>query len=110
MARPELLDHRPSWGGGKLDATTVLLEPLGSGDAGSLVERLLERRDLDDGLRARPPDAEPRPAATHAPRPAFSRVLTRCARLCEQKGNIVGAAATRARQVELDALPTDRAS
>jgi tetratricopeptide (TPR) repeat protein len=27
-ARPELLDKRPGWGGGKLNATTVLLEPL----------------------------------------------------------------------------------
>ena len=27
-ARPELLDVRPGWGGGKLNATTVLLEPL----------------------------------------------------------------------------------
>ena len=29
MARPELLDARPGWGGGKLNATSVLLEPLG---------------------------------------------------------------------------------
>ena len=28
-ARPELLEDRPAWGGGKLNATTVLLEPLG---------------------------------------------------------------------------------
>jgi class 3 adenylate cyclase/predicted ATPase len=28
MARPELLERRPSWGGGKWNATTVLLEPL----------------------------------------------------------------------------------
>jgi len=28
LARPELLDKRPGWGGGKLNATTVLLEPL----------------------------------------------------------------------------------
>ena len=27
-ARPELLDARPDWGGGKLNATTILLEPL----------------------------------------------------------------------------------
>ena len=29
-ARPELLEDRPAWGGGKLNATTVLLEPLGA--------------------------------------------------------------------------------
>lgn len=28
VARPELLDKRPGWGGGKLNATTLLLEPL----------------------------------------------------------------------------------
>ena len=27
-ARPELLDRRPSWGGGKLNATTLSLSPL----------------------------------------------------------------------------------
>ena len=28
MARPELLRHHPDWGGGKLNATSMLLEPL----------------------------------------------------------------------------------
>src|SRR5439155_15613847 len=28
LARADLLDLRPSWGGGKLNATTILLEPL----------------------------------------------------------------------------------
>jgi predicted ATPase len=37
IARPELLEERPTWGGGKLRARTVLLEPLG-GDA---VEQLI---------------------------------------------------------------------
>ncbi len=37
MARPELLDRRPGWAGGKLHASTVLLEPLGREAA----ERLL---------------------------------------------------------------------
>ena len=31
MARPELLELRPGWGGGKLNATTILLEPLPRG-------------------------------------------------------------------------------
>ena len=42
MARPELLDRRPNWGGGKLNATTVLLEPLAAGDADALVATLLD--------------------------------------------------------------------
>ena len=29
MARPDLLDRRPGWAGGKVNATNVLLEPLG---------------------------------------------------------------------------------
>ena len=28
LARPELLEIRPGWGGGKLNATSILLEPL----------------------------------------------------------------------------------
>lgn len=41
IARPELLDVRPAWAGGKIDSTTVLLEPLGDRDARVLAERLL---------------------------------------------------------------------
>ena len=51
MARPELLDRRPNWGGGKLNATTVLLEPLGAGDAEELVESLLDKADVGHELR-----------------------------------------------------------
>jgi class 3 adenylate cyclase/tetratricopeptide (TPR) repeat protein len=53
MARPELLDRRPSWGGGKLNATTVLLEPLAADDADSLVASLLDGSAADEELRAR---------------------------------------------------------
>ena len=53
MARPELLDRRPNWGGGKLNATTVLLEPLAAADAEALVGALLEGADIGDDLRAR---------------------------------------------------------
>ena len=37
-ARPELLEDRPGWGGGKLNATSVLLEPLGAEDSRRLEE------------------------------------------------------------------------
>ena len=53
MARPELLDRRPNWGGGKLNATTVLLEPLAAADAEALVATLLDGAPADDALRAR---------------------------------------------------------
>jgi class 3 adenylate cyclase/tetratricopeptide (TPR) repeat protein len=40
LARPELLDDRPSWGGGKVNATTILLEPLDAEHADQLVANL----------------------------------------------------------------------
>ncbi len=51
MARPELLDRRPTWGGGKLNATNVLLEPLGQEEAELLIAELDEF--IDPGLRER---------------------------------------------------------
>ena len=41
VARPELLDLRPGWGGGKLNATTMLLEALTPAESAQLVENLL---------------------------------------------------------------------
>jgi class 3 adenylate cyclase/tetratricopeptide (TPR) repeat protein len=52
-ARPDLLELRPAWGGGKLNATTVLLEPLTSGETEELIERLLGTAPLSDAMRAR---------------------------------------------------------
>jgi class 3 adenylate cyclase/tetratricopeptide (TPR) repeat protein len=40
MARPELLERRPSWGGGKWNATTVLLEPLDAAETELLIAEL----------------------------------------------------------------------
>jgi class 3 adenylate cyclase len=50
MARPELLDRRPGWGGGKLNATTVLLEPLSGGETEALLDSL---GGVEPGLRER---------------------------------------------------------
>ncbi|HVL53836.1 MAG TPA: adenylate/guanylate cyclase domain-containing protein [Vitreimonas sp.] len=41
LARPDLLDVRPDWGGGKLDAQTVLLEGLGEAETRELAASLL---------------------------------------------------------------------
>jgi predicted ATPase/DNA-binding SARP family transcriptional activator len=38
LARSELLDLRPTWGGGKLNASTILLEPLSQAESELLVE------------------------------------------------------------------------
>ena len=53
LARPELLDVRSGWGGGKLNATTVLLEPLTEGETDELIERLLGSAELESGLHER---------------------------------------------------------
>jgi class 3 adenylate cyclase len=50
-ARPELLEDRPAWGGGKLNATTMLLEPLGRAECETLLVELGD--DLDPAARAR---------------------------------------------------------
>jgi class 3 adenylate cyclase len=50
MARPELLERRPGWGGGKWNATTVLLEPLDSEETDRLLEAL---GGAEDELRVR---------------------------------------------------------
>jgi class 3 adenylate cyclase len=53
LARPELLDVRPGWAGGKLNATSVLLEPLAESEVDALADGLLAGVDLDDATRAR---------------------------------------------------------
>ena len=52
MARPELLDVRPGWSGGKLNANTLLLEPLSEADGDALVRALLGA-DLPDEVADR---------------------------------------------------------
>ena len=42
-ARPELLDRRPGWGGGKRNATTISLSPLASDETAQLLAALLDR-------------------------------------------------------------------
>ncbi len=42
-ARPELLERRPTWGGGKVNATTISLTPLAPEDTARLVGSLLDQ-------------------------------------------------------------------
>src|SRR5262249_12028332 len=53
ISRTELLDVRPGWGGGKLNATTLLLEPLDEVDRGVLIDTLLGGATVADELRER---------------------------------------------------------
>ncbi len=42
-ARPELLERRPGWGGGKLNATTLALTPLADEEAAQIIQAVLEQ-------------------------------------------------------------------
>jgi class 3 adenylate cyclase len=58
MARPEFLEDRPGWAGGKLNATTLLLEPLAEAEATQLLAALAGPLSL--------PEAATRPIARAA--------------------------------------------
>jgi class 3 adenylate cyclase/tetratricopeptide (TPR) repeat protein len=44
LARPELLDRRPTWGGGRRNYVSLALEPLADGSVAELVDDLLGQR------------------------------------------------------------------
>ena len=52
LARPELLDERHAWGGGKLNATSILLEPLSDAESARLIDNL-DGEALDEEMRQR---------------------------------------------------------
>jgi hypothetical protein len=45
VARPELLEQRPAWAGGRPNAVSMLLEPLGPQESGALLDGLARGRD-----------------------------------------------------------------
>jgi DNA-binding SARP family transcriptional activator len=53
MARPELLDIRPNWAGGKLNATSLLLEPLSEDECTELVANLVGEAELAEEVEPR---------------------------------------------------------
>ena len=57
MARPELLDDHPAWAGGKMNATSILVEPLDREECGTLVANLLADESVDEAVRSRIADA-----------------------------------------------------
>jgi predicted ATPase/class 3 adenylate cyclase len=48
LARAELLEERPAWAGGKMNATSLLLEPLAGEACGTLIENLLDLAVADE--------------------------------------------------------------
>ena len=57
LARQELLELRAGWGGGKVNASTILLESLNDQDCERLIENLLGRADLPTEALRRIEDA-----------------------------------------------------
>ncbi len=51
LARPELLDARPGWGGGRVRSTAIELEPLSEEESAELVEQLLNQLAGTSGAR-----------------------------------------------------------
>ena len=53
LARPELLEERPVWAGGKLNSTSLLLEPLDDDACEKLIDNLLDDAEVDDDVKRR---------------------------------------------------------
>lgn len=53
LARPELLDARPSWGAGRMEAARIHLEPLSREETAALIRELLRIEGLPAELRDR---------------------------------------------------------
>jgi predicted ATPase len=51
IARAELLERRPSWGGGRLNATSIMLEPLDGQASAALLARIGGHSLLSDAAR-----------------------------------------------------------
>ena len=51
LARPELLEERPQWAGGKVNAASLLLDPLGPDESEALIESLLGGLVLPEATR-----------------------------------------------------------
>ncbi|HYY80806.1 MAG TPA: AAA family ATPase, partial [Actinomycetes bacterium] len=52
VARPELLEQRPTWAGGKLNASTVMLEPLDERESATLLAQLAGEATLPEEAAA----------------------------------------------------------
>lgn len=98
VARTELLDAQPGWGGGKLNATSLLLEPLGDEDCDRLIETLAADA-IDDETRHRI-------IAASEGNPLFVHEMLAMAREQRGDGEIVVPPTIHALlQARLDALP-----
>ncbi len=82
LTRPELLDRRPGWGGGRRNYTSIALEPLPAEDIAAIVRHLLE---------ASPPDVVERVVERSEGNPFYAGELVRS--LMERAGSLSDRAA-----------------
>ena len=71
LARPELLDARPAWGGGLPSYTALPLEPLGGNEARELASQLLTQLPLEQLAALRFPKVS-RLVLEHSRPPGFA--------------------------------------
>ena len=96
LARPELLELRPAWGGGKLNASTVLLEPLSNAECETLLD------SLGDGFTA---ETRERVLTTSGGNPLFVEEMVALAR---ESGRVEVPSSIQALlQARLDTLGSD---
>jgi class 3 adenylate cyclase len=98
-ARPELLQRRAGWGGGKPNALTISLSPLSDEDAARLVANVLDRRLLEADTQA---TLLERAGGNPLYAEQYARALNEGGVLVELPETVQGIIAAR-----LDALPAD---
>jgi class 3 adenylate cyclase/tetratricopeptide (TPR) repeat protein len=102
LARPTLLEARPDWGGGKVNSTMLLLEPLSEEELARQVDDLTAGRSLDDDLRRRIVD-------TAGGNPLFAEQMVAMVEGGEDRGVRVPASVQALLAARIDALgPAER--
>jgi class 3 adenylate cyclase len=129
LARPELLDRRPGWGGGRRNAVSLALEPLDSEAVEALVADLLDRpapkivdavvaraegnpfyageivRSIEDRLGPAPDPAAVEAAIAALPDTVHATVLARLDALPQGARRVVQVGAVLGRTFEPRAIP-----
>jgi predicted ATPase len=99
-ARPELLDRRPNWGGGKLNAVTLALSPLDDIDSARVIAAVLDQAvlpggDADGAARAGRRQSAVRRAVRSAC--TSSTATSACRRTCRESSRRVSTRCPRTR-------------
>ena len=91
-ARPELIERRPGWGGGKPNALTISLPPLSDGETKQLVTAVLEEAALEAEAHT---DLLARAAGNPLYAEQFARMLVEVGALAELPETVQGIIAAR---------------